>query len=195
MPFPRRTTILTILCAGLLLPASTSAAKPAAPGERAPGRAAQKGCAGADAMPTAANQHAIREAILCLHNEIRAERGLPQLRENARLNRAAVAHSHDMVSRGFFEHTAPGGSTMVHRILRARYASRDEGWAFGENLAWGTGRLATPRGVVRAWMESPGHRANILRRAYRELGVGVVLGIPTGEREGATYTADFGVRR
>jgi uncharacterized protein YkwD len=193
MPSPRRTTICMLLCAGLLLPATASAAEPSAPGKRA-ARTAQQGCAGADAMPTRANQRAMRAAILCLHNGIRAGRGLPRLRENARLNRAAVAHSRDMVSRGFFEHTTPGGSTMTDRIFRARYASRQQGWAFGENLAWGTGHLTTPRSVVRSWMDSPGHRSNILKRAYRELGVGVANGIPTDDRVGATYTADFGVR-
>ena len=65
----------------------------------------------------------------------------------------------------------------------------------GENLEWGTGALATPRGALESWMKSPGHRANILRRSFRELGVGVVLGVPVGDTAGATYTVDFGVRR
>ena len=57
------------------------------------------------------------------------------------------------------------------------------------------GRLGTPRTMVRLWMNSPGHKANILRRAYREIGVGVVTGTPTGSSRGATYTTDFGVVR
>jgi uncharacterized protein YkwD len=44
-------------------------------------------------------------------------------------------------------------------------------------------------------MDSPGHRANVLKRAYRELGVGVVVGVPVSDAAGATYTVDFGVRR
>jgi uncharacterized protein YkwD len=109
--------------------------------------------------------------------------------------RAALGHSADMVKRGFFEHTTPDGETMVDRITAARYVSPRVGWAIGENLAWGTGRLATPRAIMKAWMDSPGHRANVVKRAYRELGIGVVIGVPSDRGHGATYTADFGVVR
>jgi uncharacterized protein YkwD len=206
-PF-RRTAALTLLCAGLLLPAATSHAGPAkgvkraanpvrahiALGTSAPARAAQE-CANADVSPDGGNVDAVRAAILCLHNEIRAERGLPLLKENARLRRAALGHSTDMVSRGFFEHTTPNGVTMVERIMATRYASPRVGWALGENLAWGTGNLATPRSIMKAWMDSPGHRANVVKRAYREIGIGVATGVPSDRDAGATYTADFGVVR
>jgi uncharacterized protein YkwD len=152
-------------------------------------------CANTDLAPDGGNEGVIRAAVLCLHNQIRAERGLPFLRENTKLRRAAVGHSNDMVSRRFFEHTAPGGGSMVDRIFAARYVPRNAGWALGENLAWGTGDLSTPRGIMRAWMNSPGHKANIVKRAYREIGIGVVTGIPSGDTAGATYTADFGVVR
>ena len=145
--------------------------------------------------PPADNLGRVRSAILCLHNEIRATSGLPKLREHKRLRKAALGHSRDMVKAGYFEHTTPKGVTMVDRILRARYVREDEGWMLGENLEWGTGALATPRGALEAWMKSPGHRANIMRRSFRELGVGVVLGVPVGDTAGATYTVDFGVRR
>jgi uncharacterized protein YkwD len=100
-----------------------------------------------------------------------------------------------MVVKKFFEHTTPSGVTMVDRILKARYVREDQGWMLGENLAWGTGSYATPRGAIQAWMGSPGHRANILKRNYREMGVGLVLGVPVSDAAGATYTVDFGVRR
>jgi uncharacterized protein YkwD len=154
-----------------------------------------KDCADADLEPNAANLGRIRAAVLCLHNQIRAEHHLPLLREHKRLRRAALGHSRDMVRSHYFEHTSPSGSTMVERILKARYVREDEGWMFGENLEWGTGSLATPRGAVNSWMHSPGHRANILRRSYRELGVGVVAAVPVSSVPGATYTVDFGVRR
>ena len=208
MPNPiRRTAALTLLCAGLLVPAATShagpakgVARPAKPVKAhialgANARAAQLDCENADASPVEAGESAVRAAILCLHNQIRAERDLPLLRENPRLRRAASAHSSDMVSRGFFEHTTPDGVTMVDRIMASRYASPRVGWAIGENLAWGTGDLATPRSIMKAWMDSPGHRANVLKRAYREIGIGVVTGVPSDRGAGATYTADFGVVR
>ena len=203
----RRVAALTLLCAGLLVPAATSHAGPAkgvdrssvrahiALGSTPAARAAQAECENADVAPASGNEGVVRAAILCLHNQVRASRGLPALKENARLRRAAIGHSTDMVSRGFFEHTTPDGESMVERIMATRYASPRVGWALGENLAWGTGTLATPRAIMKAWMDSPGHRANVLKRAYREIGLGVVTGVPTDRDSGATYTADFGVVR
>jgi len=202
----RRTAILTLLFAGLALPTATSQAGPAKGVVRASFKGvsahislqkarATRECQNTDVVPTAGNEAVVRAAILCLHNQIRAGRGLPLLRENAKLRRAAVGHSADMVDRRFFDHTAPGGSTFVQRIMATRYASRRVAWSLGENLAWGTGSLATPREIMKAWMNSPGHRANVVRRSYREIGIGVVIGTPTAGGDGATYTADFGVVR
>jgi uncharacterized protein YkwD len=187
MSLKLRTALITLLAALLMVPAASVA-------EAKKARAAQE-CADADLEATGENLARIRTAILCLHNEIRAQHDLPALRENKRLRKAALGHSKDMVRDGFFEHTTPEGVTMVDRILRAKYVREDEGWALGENLAWGTGSLGTPRGAVNAWLDSPGHRANILKKAYRELGVGVVVGVPVSDAAGATYTVDFGVRR
>jgi len=189
-----RTLFIALLTVALLAPAGSIAE-----GKRkhrdTPSARFTQDCPNADLEPQADNQGLIRAAILCLHNQIRAENGLPRLRENKRLRKAAVGHSRNMVAKRFFEHTTPSGVTMVDRILKARYVREDQGWMLGENLAWGTGSYATPRGAVQAWMESPGHRANILKRNYRELGVGLVLGVPVSDAAGATYTVDFGVRR
>jgi uncharacterized protein YkwD len=75
------------------------------------------------------------------------------------------------------------------------YSSRI-GYVIGENIAWGTLGLATPKAIVEAWMASPGHRANILDASYRDTGIGVVAAVPDsmGEgQDGAIYTQDFGV--
>jgi uncharacterized protein YkwD len=151
-------------------------------------------CQNTDIAPAADNLDLVRAAILCLHNQIRTEAGLTALRENPRLRRAALAHSASMVNGGYFDHTSPSGDTFVDRILSARYAKRDEGWTLGENLAWGTGELSTPAGVMGAWMNSPGHKANIVKRAYREVGIGIRLGVPSDSGVGATITADFGAK-
>ena len=127
-------------------------------------------------MPAADNLAEVRAALLCLHNEERAARGLPALKENTRLRRAAAGHSADMVAEGYFSHEGDG--TFVDRILDAGYARRNDGWSLGENLAWGTGELATPRTMMEAWMASPGHRKTIVTRAYRDIGFGVRLGVP-----------------
>jgi uncharacterized protein YkwD len=184
------TALIFLLAAALLAPAAIADAKP-----RDRASVAQATCADADLEPAAGNLPRIRRAILCLHNQVRDAAGLPSLRENTKLRKAALGHSRKMVQSGFFEHTTPTGVTMVDRILRADYVREDQGWSLGENLAWGTGSLGTPRGAVQSWLESPGHRANILRRTYRELGVGVVIGVPVSDAVGATYTVDFGVRR
>jgi uncharacterized protein YkwD len=191
MPLKLRTTLLTLLTALLLAPATGVAD---AKKHRITAQAAQE-CANADLEATKDNLPEIRAAILCLHNQIRAENNLPALRENKRLRKAALGHSRHMVEDTFFEHTTPEGVTMVDRILRAKYVREDEGWVLGENLAWGTGSFGTPRGALDAWMDSPGHRANILKRSFRDMGVGVVLGVPVSDASGTTYTVDFGVRR
>jgi uncharacterized protein YkwD len=152
-------------------------------------------CADADLMPAAGNLARIRAAVLCLHNRIRAQHGLPPLHEARQLRHVAAGHSDDMVARRYFDHTTPGGRTMVDRILGSGYVRRQQNWLLGENLEWGTGSLATPRGAVQAWLDSPPHRANLLKRGYREVGIGVALGVPTGRARGATYTVDFGARQ
>jgi uncharacterized protein YkwD len=187
----RFAAIIALLAAALAGPAAAGADAGQA---RQRAQAAQE-CADADLEPTAANLARIRTALLCLHNKIRSEHDLPLLREHKRLRKAALGHSRDMVRDRYFEHTTPQGVTMVDRILKARYVRQDQGWALGENLEWGTGALATPRGAMDAWMQSPGHRANVLKRSFREMGVGVVLGVPVSGTDGATYTVDFGVRR
>jgi uncharacterized protein YkwD len=186
-----RTALITLLTALLLAPATSIAEGR----KHRPKATVAQECANVDLEATSENVREIRAAILCLHNQIRAEHHLPALRENKRLRKAALGHSRDMVKNTFFEHTTPDGVTMVDRILRARYVREDDGWMLGENLAWGTGSYGTPRGALAAWMDSPGHRANILKRSFREMGVGVVLGVPVSDAAGTTYTVDFGVRR
>jgi uncharacterized protein YkwD len=196
-----RTAIIALLAAALAVPSAAGAHSRhrhhhhRLKAVKAPAAKAVANCPDADLEPTAANLGRVRTAILCLHNQIRAEHHLPLLREHVRLRKAALGHSRDMVHAHYFEHTTPSGVTMVDRILKAHYVREDQGWALGENLEWGTGSLATPRGAMDAWMNSPGHRANVLQRSFREMGVGVVAGVPVSAAAGATYTVDFGVRR
>jgi uncharacterized protein YkwD len=153
-------------------------------------------CANADLAPTAANLDQVRAAVICLHNADRAQRGIPALRENRRLNRSARAHSAEMVQDRYFAHASVRGGSFADRIVRAGYTTWGDDWTLGENLAWGTGSLGTPRAVEAAWMRSGAHRSNMLHADFRDVGVGVSLGVPfdDGDREGATFTVDFGVR-
>jgi uncharacterized protein YkwD len=151
-------------------------------------------CSNTTITPDAANLEVVRVTLLCLHNQIRANAGLPLLKDNAKLRKAAVGHSNDMVAEGYFDHTSLNGDTFVDRILDAGYAKRNDGWTIGENLAWGTGELSTPQAMMNAWMNSAGHKANILKKAYKEVGISVRLGVPTDAGVGATVTADFGAK-
>ena len=173
-------------CVVVVLPAATAESKLKSSSE----------CAHAHEKPSAGNLPEVRAAVLCLHNRERSAHGLPPLRTHGKLRRAAQSHAGDMVEGRFFAHVSRSGADLVDRILKTGYA-RGQGWALGENIAWGTGNLATAAEIQRAWMESPGHRANILAHDFRDIGIGIVVGAPVnaGGLPSATYTADFGVRR
>ena len=134
-------------------------------------------------------------ATLCVLNAERDRHGLRPLRLHRRLSVAARRHAQDMAAKNYFDHTSLDGSSFVDRIRRAGYMRGARRWAVAENIAWGSGGQATPRAIGRAWMKSPGHRANLLSSSYREIGVGVAPGAPmSGVGSGATYATDFGSR-
>jgi uncharacterized protein YkwD len=99
-----------------------------------------------------------------------------------------------MVEEGYFDHTSPSGTTFVDRVIGAGYVKRNAAWSLGENLAWGTGDESTPQNMMTAWMNSAGHKANILKGSYKELGIGIRLGVPSDPGAGATFTAEFGAK-
>jgi uncharacterized protein YkwD len=148
-------------------------------------------------MPGAASPAALRTATLCLMNAERAAHGLAPLGAQPELARAAAGYARAMVHGRFFDHTSPGGSTMLERIRATSYLRHVGAWSVGENLAWGSGRMATPRATVNAWMRSAGHRANLLDAHFTDVGIGIARGAPVrlrrGER-GGTYVTDFGRR-
>jgi uncharacterized protein YkwD len=159
--------------------------------------AASSPCADANLVPTNANVDAVRTSTLCLLNVERTSRGLTPLKSNRYLLKAARRYSHLMVQERFFAHVSPEGSTLVTRVRKGtKYLRGAHSWTLGENLAWGSGDLATPANTVRAWMNSPGHRRNVLTPTFRHIGIGVVTGAPapTHGFPAATYTTDFGRR-
>jgi uncharacterized protein YkwD len=147
-------------------------------------------CPGADEEPNAVSLEVTERATFCLINRERTTRGIRQFRRNPRLDLASRRHARSMAARNFFEH-----GNFVGRIRTAKYLQGARGWRLGENIAWGSGTLSTPSEIVDAWMESPGHRANILQRGFREIGIGIARGTPNRSYEdGATYATDFGTR-
>jgi len=160
------------------------------------GASAQTSCANATTAPTSANTAAIRTAVLCLVNEQRTQQGLPPLAANAQLTTAAQRHSDGMVAKKYFSHTSADGRTFSQRISAAGYLTGARAYSLGENIAWGSGSLGTPQRIVTGWMNSAGHRANILNASFRDSGIGVAAGVPVaGYSGGGTYTHDFGYRR
>jgi uncharacterized protein YkwD len=146
-------------------------------------------CAGAGATISQAPRSELVGVTLCLLNQERAQQGLPALRLDRRLSRAAQRHSTAMVRRRYFAH-----GPFLRRIKRSGYLRGARSWSVGENIAWGTGDHGSPSLIVRAWMNSPGHRRNILGR-FRHVGIGIKAGAPRGGlSDSATYTTDFGRR-
>jgi uncharacterized protein YkwD len=96
-----------------------------------------------------------------------------------------------------FAHQCYGEPALERRLRRVRYiTNRLKVWTYAENIAYGGRWRGTPRALVDAWMDSPGHRANILNPALRHVGIGFRRGSPTGTiRTSGLYTADFGFRR
>ena len=161
----------------------------------AAGTASASVCAGASANPVETSRTDLSRTTLCLVNSQRSARGLHKLRLNPRLSKAARAHSGDMVAKHYFDHVSKSGKDVVDRLYRTGYLGDAQSWTVGENLAWGSGSYGTPKQILRSWMNSAGHRQNILTGRFREIGIGVVDGTPANRRaNGATYTTTFGAR-
>jgi uncharacterized protein YkwD len=158
-----------------------------------PSASAAGGCGAANATASQASEGALVRATLCVLNKERARRDLRPLRLNSRLSTAARRHSRAMVRGKFFSHDSLDGASFVERIRETGYLSGASSWYVGENIAYGSGDRSSPRSIGIAWMKSPPHRANILSRSFREIGIGLAAGTPVGRR-GGTYTTDFGQR-
>src|SRR3954466_9471745 len=149
-------------------------------------------CPGADAVPTAGTIAQASQATLCLLKDERATASLHPVAETPGLSQPSAAYSAPMVAENFSPPVWPAAGTLAGRLTAARYIEPDGDWTVGENLAWGQGDLGTPRSIVVAWMNSPGHRHNILTGEFTEIGLGIALGTPGDPSWGATYTTDFG---
>lgn len=115
-------------------------------------------------------------------NDIRAAHNLRPLQVDATLVRAARDYSATLIRRDIFTHGSLGPRL-------AGYGVR--GPMYGENLAWGKGERATAQGIVRGWMASPGHRANLLRPGWTRIGIGALVGTFRGYGGATVVTADF----
>ncbi|MFJ9339133.1 CAP domain-containing protein [Streptomyces sp. NPDC101733] len=119
--------------------------------------------------------------VLALVNQERAAVGCPALTVNAKLTKAAQDHSADMAAHGNMSHTGSDGSDPGQRVTRAGYEWR----TYGENVAYG---YPTAAKVMEGWMNSPGHKRNILDCSFKEIGIGLA-------QPGQYWTQDFGATR
>ncbi len=150
------------------------------------------------AEPTGTNGAAstLERSVLAELNGVRRANGLVPLRASRPLGEAADAHSRAMGRFGFFAHESRDGSSFSDRVRRY-YRPRGGLWSIGENLLWST-RGIDARRAVALWMQSPGHRENILRPEWREIGLAAVS-VPAapgvyGGLDVVIITTDFGVR-
>lgn len=112
-------------------------------------------------------QNTMEQEVLALVNKVRQENGLNAVTWAEDVAKVARAHSGDMINRGFFSHTNPDGLSPFDRLKNNGISYRTA----GENIAYGQ---KTPEAVMDAWMNSSGHRANILNKNVKEMGVGAV---------------------
>ncbi len=120
-----------------------------------------------------------------LINDERQRQGLNPLQVHSSLVQAARVHSKDMVCNNFFSHTGSDGSQPWDRARRYGYPSG----AIGENLFMGSGPYNSPQAAFQGWMNSPGHRQNMLDPRWVHIGIGYALDPATGA---GYFTAVFG---
>lgn len=135
------------------------------------------------ASATAAPSGALQDSgLLAAMNAVRSAHGLQPLHLDATLQRAAKAHSLDMLRNHFFAHGHFGGRMLAFHV-QAPFE--------GENLAWGNGEFSKPEQIVAEWLASPEHRRNLLRPGYSRLGIGIAWGTFLGQPGTIVVTADF----
>jgi len=140
----------------------------------------------------------LEQSLVRQINLVRHAHGLKPLVLSPKLGAAAAQHSKEMGTQGYFEHESADRSPFWKRIERWYPSSGWSSWEVGENILWSSPDL-TPTYTVSSWMSSPGHRANLLSRSWREVGVSAVhFDSAPGPFDGkpvTIVTADFGRRR
>jgi uncharacterized protein YkwD len=133
-------------------------------------------------------------ALLCVINKTRARHGREPVRTNVILNVAALAHSAKMLATRCFAHQCRGEHDLGTRLEKAGFPGCNCRWQAAENIAYGEREHSAPRAVVRAWMNSPPHRAALLKRRFRMIGIGILPGMPKAplNLNSATFTIELG---
>lgn len=140
---------------------------------------------------------AAQALLLQLINAERAHYHLAAVHAQVNLVTATSAHSAQMAADAYFSHSSRNDQTFTARILEYGYSrSGYRLWKVGENLFYGSGLASSPLAAVIAWMRDPGHRAVLLTREFRDVGIGIASSASgiNGLRNVTFYTVDMGVR-
>jgi uncharacterized protein YkwD len=127
----------------------------------------------------------VRAEMLVSVNAARKNAGLRPLRANALLDKSAQRHAEDMLARGYFAHRSPSGTTVRERARSEGYQWR----AIGENIAFGQTSVDE---VMETWLDSPGHRKNILTDDFTQLGLGIAMGLGPDGKYQVYWVQNFG---
>jgi uncharacterized protein YkwD len=149
------------------------------------------------AAPAGVSLNSYEQQLVKCINQERTKRHLAKLRVNAKLVDSARSHSTDMGERQYFDHNSPSGETWSRRIVRHGYTREGyKTWKAGENIGWGAGLYSSPVAIVDQWMNSSMHRAVILTKDFRDLGVGAVSREGYGSVDSMVwfFTLDLGRR-
>jgi uncharacterized protein YkwD len=162
-------------------PQTATQPAPASPASNAPRATPSATKSTVQPKAATAGDGSVESQVIALVNTERANAGCAALTADSRLTTAARGHSSDMASRGYFDHNTLEGVTVGTRVTNAGYR-----WsAVGENIAWGQ---ATATAVMKDWMNSPGHKANILNCSFKNIGVGMAY----NSSRRPYWTQDFG---
>ncbi len=188
----RRTLVLAAVTAALLLTTAVATAVAARPYDYllAPTSVCTNQTNASQSVAT--QEYAMR----CMHNYVRTKKGLPSLRTHSLLTDSSGYKASDILRCQDFSHTACGRDTF-YWTKRVGYASGC--WGAGENIAWGAGtrdgvQLGSARQIMSAWLNSEGHRLNILNPRFRDKGVGLVKGRYSGHSGSQVWVTHFGYR-
>lgn len=135
--------------------------------------------------PAAAQEATMR----CMVEYARSQSGLPGLTDDGALEQSAASKANDVIRCDDFSHFACGRD-FTYWMQEAGYMS-SSCWRVGENLAWGSGDYGTVRSIFRAWMTSPGHRANILND-FAQTGISLRVGTLAGQPGTHVWAQHFG---
>jgi uncharacterized protein YkwD len=157
--------------------------------------AASASCAHGADVAASLTTPARNAALLCVIGAQRSAHGVRAVQASSQLGVAAQGHADDMVAQQFFSHVSPEGSTLRSRVGLTGYTHGRRRWHLGEAIGWAQAPLDSADGMVDAWLASPPHRAILLDRTFRQVGIGVAPGLTDGSGvAGATAVLDFGSR-